>query len=127
QYRGASLPAELHGQLFGCTWSDHGIQRLPLQSRGASFSCQPESLVRGDDDFRPTGIAEAPDGSLLIADWADHSYEVHGKGRIWRVRAKEPAAGTPAPLSAELSPAESRMQTLLFPTLAKGAAGTAAW
>jgi len=90
QYHGTSLPAEIHGQLLGCTWSDHGIQRLPLSERGASFSCTPGWLVRGGNDFRPSGIAQAPDGSLFISDWVDGSYEVHGKGRIWRVRAKHP-------------------------------------
>ena len=32
------------------------------------------------------GIAAAPDGSLYISDWVDKSYELHGKGRIWRLR-----------------------------------------
>ena len=106
QYRGITVPYEYDGQLLGCTWSDHGIQRFPLEKSGASYSTKPEWLVRGGNDFRPSGIAEAPDGSLLIGDWVDGSYEVHGKGRIWRVRSqgkagapvapKEPGAGRPA-------------------------------
>ena len=43
-------------------------------------------VVTGGDDFRPVGIAAAPDGSLYISDWVDKSYDVHGKGRIWRLR-----------------------------------------
>jgi putative heme-binding domain-containing protein len=31
----------------------------------------------------------APDGSLYVSDWVDKSYEVHGKGRIWRIRATQ--------------------------------------
>ena len=30
-----------------------------------------------------------------ISDWVESSYELHGKGRLWRVRAKDPAAGRP--------------------------------
>ena len=34
----------------------------------------------------------APDGSLYISDWVDKSYNVHGRGRIWRLRAKTRAS-----------------------------------
>ena len=46
--------------------------------------------MRGGEDFRPVGIAAGPDGALYITDWVDRSYPVHGKGRIWRLRAKNP-------------------------------------
>ena len=74
------------GALLGCSWTDHGIQRFPLERRDSSFTSKPEWLVRGGNDFRPSGIAAAPDGSLVISDWVDGAYEVHGKGRVWRVR-----------------------------------------
>jgi putative membrane-bound dehydrogenase-like protein len=74
------------GQLLTATWTDHGIQRLRLVANGVSYSSSPEWVLRGGHDFRPSALAEAPDGSLLIADWADAAYEVHGKGRIWRLR-----------------------------------------
>ena len=43
-------------------------------------------VVTGGEDFRPVGIAIAPDGSVYISDWVDKSYTLHGKGRIWRLR-----------------------------------------
>ena len=43
-------------------------------------------VVAGGEDFRPVGIAIAPDGSLYISDWVDESSELHGKGLIWRLR-----------------------------------------
>jgi hypothetical protein len=41
--------------------------------------------VQGDADFRPTGMAVAPDGSLYFGDWVLKDYPVHGHGRIWRL------------------------------------------
>jgi putative membrane-bound dehydrogenase-like protein len=51
----------------------------------ASQSARLEVAVQGDADFRPTGAAVAPDGSIYIADWVSKSYPVHGFGRIWRL------------------------------------------
>ncbi len=86
------------GALLGCTWTDHGIQRFPLERRDSSFTTKPEWLVRGGNDFRPSGIAAAPDGSLLISDWVDGAYEVHGKGRVWRVRGVKEISDEPVRL-----------------------------
>ena len=74
------------GRLLGCSWSDHGVQHYPLEGAGTRLTSKPAWILRGTPNFRPSGIAEAPDGSLVIADWVDRSYEVHGKGRIWRLR-----------------------------------------
>ena len=48
-------------------------------------------IITGDENFRPVGIAVAPDGSLFVSDWVLKSYEVHGKGRIWHIT----SPGTP--------------------------------
>ncbi len=103
QYHGSSLPSEYRAQLLGCTWNDHGIQRFPLAARGGSFISTPQWFVRGGNDFRPSGIAQASDGSLFISDWVDGAYEVHGKGRIWRVRAKQPGTNSTATAANEQS------------------------
>ena len=39
-----------------------------------------------------SGLVTGPDGALYLSDWVDKSYPVHGKGRIWRIRAKKPPA-----------------------------------
>src|SRR5688572_29342431 len=85
------------GALLGCTWTDHGIQRFSLEVRGASFTTKPEWFIRGAHDFRPSGIAAAPDGTLYVSDWVDGSYEVHGKGRVWRIRGVKAGHGSPMP------------------------------
>jgi putative membrane-bound dehydrogenase-like protein len=77
------------GWLWVTSWGDHRIERYELARRGASFGAALDVVVQGDADFRPTGMAVAPDGSLWFADWVDRSYPVHGKGRIWRLELPE--------------------------------------
>ena len=85
-YESDNLPEEYRGSLLVTSWGDHRIERYRLQPRGASFRASMEPVVIGGEDFRPVGIAVAPDGSIYFSDWVDKSYELHGKGRIWRLR-----------------------------------------
>jgi putative membrane-bound dehydrogenase-like protein len=89
-YESSGLPSEYVGDLIATSWGDHVVQRFRLVDRGASFVSQAETFVRGGESFYPVGIATAPDGSLVVSDWADKSYPLHGKGRIWRIRMKTP-------------------------------------
>jgi putative membrane-bound dehydrogenase-like protein len=91
-YESNGLPPEYVGDLIVTSWGDHVIQRFKLAERGASFSSRAETFVRGPDNFYPVGIAVAPDGSLVVSDWADKSYPLHGKGALWRIRMKQPPA-----------------------------------
>jgi len=86
-YESDNLPAEYRGDLLATSWGDHRIERFHLEPRGASFRSKAQAVVAGGENFRPVGLALAPDGSLLVSDWVDKSYNVHGKGRIWRIRA----------------------------------------
>jgi putative heme-binding domain-containing protein len=87
-YEGCGLPKEYRGQALVTSWGDHVLERFTLIARGASFRGQGTVLARGGEDFRPVGIAAAPDGSVVLSDWVDKSYPVHGKGRLWRIRWK---------------------------------------
>jgi putative membrane-bound dehydrogenase-like protein len=87
-YESDSLPDDYRGTLLVTSWGDHQIQRFRLQPRGASFVSVPEAIVRGGEDFRPVGIAIAPDGSVVFSDWVDKSYPLHGRGAIWRLRGR---------------------------------------
>jgi putative membrane-bound dehydrogenase-like protein len=84
------LPAKYDHELLVASWGDHTIESFELSPRGASFTAKSHTIIRGDDNFRPVGLAAGPDGSLVMSDWVDKSYPVHGKGRIWRLRAKSP-------------------------------------
>jgi putative membrane-bound dehydrogenase-like protein len=89
-YESDGLPEDYRGTLLVTSWGDHVLQRFRPVARGASFTAAAETVLKGDDTFRPVGIAAAPDGSVFLTDWVDKSYTLHLKGRIWRVRAKTP-------------------------------------
>ena len=73
------------------SWGDHTIERYRLVPRGASFAAQREVVVQGNTNFRPVGMAVAPDGSLYFSDWVQRSYQLHKHGRIWRLSPPERA------------------------------------
>jgi hypothetical protein len=89
-YHQPGLPADYRGKLLLCSWSDHRIEMHALSPRGVSFSSKVSTVVQGGVDFRPVGLCPMPDGSIVFSDWVDASYPVHGKGRLWRLRAKTP-------------------------------------
>jgi hypothetical protein len=95
------------GSLWVSSWGDHRVERYRLVPRGASFDAEREIVVQGNADFRPTGMAVAPDGSIYFGDWELRDYEVHGHGRVWRlVLPQEEIAATFPPLSHEEKMAE---------------------
>jgi putative membrane-bound dehydrogenase-like protein len=97
-YESKNLPEDYRGTLLVTSWGDHRIEQYRLERQGASFRATMKPVVIGGEDFRPVGIAVAPDGSLFVSDWVDKSYSLHGKGRIWRLRnARQPDAGQPSP------------------------------
>jgi putative membrane-bound dehydrogenase-like protein len=96
-YESDNLPEDYRGNILVTSWGDHRIERYRLEPRGASFRATMEPVVAGGEDFRPVGIATAPDGSLYFSDWVDKSYDLHGKGRVWRLRNRKAVARYMAP------------------------------
>jgi len=94
-YESDGLPADYVGNLFATSWGDHRVDRFRLKAQGASFTSLAEPLIVGGDNFRPVGIACAPDGSLYFTDWVKRDYNLHSHGRIWRISAVEPPQREP--------------------------------
>jgi putative membrane-bound dehydrogenase-like protein len=92
-YESDGLPSEYLGSLLVASWADHRIERYVLKERGASVAAERKPFVQGGRDFRPVGVAVAPDGSLFVSDWVKSDYTLHGKGAIWHVRWRD--AGKP--------------------------------
>ncbi len=104
----AACDVVAHGKyLWVTSWGDNRIERYELHPDGASLTGRTEVVVQGDANFRPVGMAVARDGSLYVTDWVDRSYEVHGKGRLWRLKntagahpaSNDPTANAFPPLS----------------------------
>ncbi len=85
-YESDGLPPEYRGNLLVASWADHRVERYELKERGASVVAQRKPFVQGGADFRPVGLAVAPDGSLFVSDWVKADYNLHGHGAIWHVR-----------------------------------------
>ncbi|HWG45919.1 MAG TPA: PVC-type heme-binding CxxCH protein [Gemmataceae bacterium] len=88
-YESDGLPREYVGDLLVTSWADHRVERYQIKERGASFSAERKPFVQGGENFRPVGLAVAPDGSLFVSDWMRSDYNLHGKGSIWHIRQRE--------------------------------------
>jgi putative membrane-bound dehydrogenase-like protein len=87
-FRGLTAP--WHGSLLVASWVDHTIEAYSLPDTAHAYlPAEKRVLVHGGNDFRPVAFATAPDGSLYVSDWVKRDYELHGKGRIWRISAKK--------------------------------------
>ncbi len=120
-YESAGLPEEWRGDLFGGSWGDHRVDRFRLKQKGASYESVSEPLIVGGSEFRPVGIATAPDGSLYITDWVLGDYKVHGHGRIWRISNVDPKAHSPLDLAAirQLEDQDQLVKLVQSPKLAE--------
>jgi glucose/arabinose dehydrogenase len=81
-YESDGLPKKYIGNLLVTSWGDHRIDRFVLEPKGFSFQSRPETIIQGDKNFRPVGLAVAPDGSLYCTDWVLRDYKLHGRGRV---------------------------------------------
>jgi putative membrane-bound dehydrogenase-like protein len=88
-YESDGLPREYLGSLLVTSWADHRVERYVPKPRGASFAAERQPFVQGGQNFRPVGLAVAPDGSLFVSDWVLSDYTLHNKGAVWHIRPKE--------------------------------------
>lgn len=87
-YESDGFPKDYIGTLLVGSWGDHRIDQFVLKPRGTSFESIPKPIIKGEENFRPVGLAIAPDGSMYATDWVSKEYKLHGLGRIWRISAK---------------------------------------
>ena len=76
----------LRNGLVVTSWTEHRLDYYPLERSGDTYSTYRVSLIQGGRQFRPTCIAQGSKDELFFTDWVEGSYEIHGKGRIWRMR-----------------------------------------
>lgn len=93
---GSALPSELQGKLLALDPLHSEVIAISRLPRGSTFTTTDEGFVvkSRDEAFRPVYIANAPDGSIYVADMYEH-YIAHGQhyqnqidtttGRIYRL------------------------------------------
>jgi putative membrane-bound dehydrogenase-like protein len=94
-YEGDLLPSIFHGQPIHCDAGPNIVRGYITQPDGAGYKAEIVNILDGSRDrwFRPSDVAVAPDGSLIVADWYDPGVGGHGmgdvtRGRLFRVTTK---------------------------------------
>ncbi len=97
-YEGDLLPSIFHGQPLHCDAGPNIVRAYITQPDGAGYKAEIVNILEGTKDkwFRPSDVAVAPDGSLIVADWYDPGVGGHGmgdvtRGRLFRVTTKAAA------------------------------------
>ena len=105
------LPPSYREALLVTAGWDHRIEVVRPKPFGASLRSEVETLIEGGENFRPIALAASPDGAVYFTDWVDASYNVHGKGRIWKLQSKE-ATKPGKPLAVKPTAERRRMNEL---------------
>ena len=121
--KGAMLPEEYRGNLLHCDAGPNAVRAYFLTPDGAGFAAEQKDLLTGENDrwFRPSDVAIAPDGSLIVADWYDpgvggHLMQDISRGRLFRLRPKDSPRAYAAP-GLDLTTPEGALEALNSPNL----------
>ncbi len=83
---------DFRGQYWVTSWGDNRIELYQPYHQGSQVKATRKIAVLGDAMFRPVDMAVDKQGSLYVTDWVDRSYNVHRKGRIWKLTFEPTAA-----------------------------------
>lgn len=91
-YEGRLLPEVFWDQMIHTDAGPNVVRAYPVSKDGAGYKAEVVDLMKGDRNqwFRPSDVAVAPDGSLMVSDWYDPGVGGHqvgdlNRGRIFRI------------------------------------------
>ncbi len=91
-YEGDLLPEVFQGQVIHTDAGPNICRAYPAKPDGAGYSAEIVNILDGKRNkwFRPSDVAVATDGSLIVADWYDPGVGGHNagdldRGRLFRV------------------------------------------
>jgi hypothetical protein len=84
-----NLPKDYQSGMLCTIWEESTIVRINFEEKGLSVSGDTEVIVKGGEDFRPVAFATNSKGDIYFTDWVKRYYPNHGRGRIWKLSAKE--------------------------------------
>lgn len=124
-YEGDLLPEPFRGQTIHTDAGPRVVRAYPAVPDGAGYRARIVDILTSEDDwFRPSDVAVAPDGSLLVADWNDAGVGGHNMadrnlatmtGRLYRVA---PAGHRPSVPALDLDSPRGAVAALRSPNLA---------
>ncbi len=97
--------------LWVSSWALGQIEEYTLTKKGSNYSATMRPIVKGGTDFRPVDFAHADDGSVFFTDWVNASYQLHGQGKVWKLKALNKNSPRPVEasrLEGENSPSETK-------------------
>ncbi len=91
-YEGGLLPSVFQNQMIHCDAGPSVCRAYPVKKSGAGYTAEIVNVLHGarDNWYRPSDVAAAPDGSIIVADWYDpgvggHNQRDSDRGRLFRV------------------------------------------
>lgn len=93
---GPSAIVQLGGGVLIPSWSNHAIEYFPLRRQGAGYKSERVDVITGSEAFRPVGMAVGPTGDFFVTDWVFSSYELHKRGRLWKLEIDRSSKWFPA-------------------------------
>jgi putative membrane-bound dehydrogenase-like protein len=84
-----SLPTDYQDEMLIAIWEESNIVRARFREAGVSVSAEVERIIQGRDDFRPVAFAADGRGNVYFTDWVQREYLNHGRGRVWRLSARD--------------------------------------